>query len=99
MITGVENYIIVLDPFLAHCMGPLSLAYEAIRDFNGQVFARAGRGLYALLHWWNKDKARGPLMQRHFMQVPQSVASVVRCMCSAGRGLHLSCSIELRPQR
>ena len=64
MITGVENYIIALDPFLAHCMGPFSLAYEAIRDFNGQVFARAGRGLYALLQWWNSDKARCPHMQR-----------------------------------
>ena len=55
LITKVENFIITLDPFLEHQVGPL---YEAMRTFNGKLFGAAGRTLYRLLEWWNSSQAR-----------------------------------------
>ena len=43
------------DPLLQHCLGPFSKVYEVFREFNGQVFAKAGLAVYSLLTWWNND--------------------------------------------
>ena len=88
-ITAVENYILVADPLLAHCMGPLSSVYEVFRTVNGQIFAKAGWAVYSFLAWWNGDNDKVCVLCNGVCR------SLVECMLCSSHGLSDNAALTL----